>query len=96
MSKHFIKKCTCGAIVAQCRCIGEKEVEIVSGCEQCKFRGFKVPRRADLLQFTSAEKAIYEAVGEVEKVGTHPLLTDAVILLQQAREKVADFVDKKF
>jgi hypothetical protein len=29
----------------------------------------------------------------VEIVGAHPLLTDAVVLLGQAREKVADYVD---
>ena len=55
----------------------------------------EIPRRIDLLRFTPAEKAIYDAVQEVEKVGAHPLLTDAVILLGQAREKVADYVDSQ-
>lgn len=48
--------------------------------------------RVDLL--TPAELAIRAAVLVVEEAGAHPLLTDAVILLQQAREKVADWVDK--
>lgn len=50
-------------------------------------------RRNDILQFTPAEKAIYDAIGEVEKMPAHPLLTDAVFLLQEAKNKVADFVD---
>ena len=29
----------------------------------------------------------------VEAAGCHPLLTDAVILLGQAKNKVADFID---
>lgn len=52
-----------------------------------------VPRRNDISRFTPAEKAMREAVLEVEKAGCHPLLTEAVILLQQARDKVSDFVD---
>lgn len=51
------------------------------------------PTRSDLLLMTPAEKAIYEVVGMVEEIGAHTLLTDAVVLLAQAREKVADFVE---
>ena len=47
--------------------------------------------RIDLM--TPAERAICRAVDEVEMIGTHPLLTDAINLLHQAQEKVADFVD---
>jgi len=50
-------------------------------------------RRIRLDYNTSAELAIRAAVTLVEDAGAHPLLTDAVILLGQAREKVADFVD---
>ena len=53
------------------------------------------PRRIDLQRFTPAEKAIFDATDEVERAGAHPLLTDAVILLGQAREKVADYVDSQ-
>jgi hypothetical protein len=53
-----------------------------------------IPRRSCLDLNTPAELAIYEAMQAVEKAGAHPLLTDAVILLGQARDKVADFVDK--
>ena len=51
------------------------------------------PRRMRLDLYTPAEKAIRDAVGAVEEAGAHSLLTDAVNLLQQAREKVADFVE---
>jgi hypothetical protein len=52
-----------------------------------------IPRRIQLDHCTSAELAIVNAVNEVEKLGADVLLTDAVVLLQQARDKVADFVD---
>lgn len=53
----------------------------------------EVPRRARIDQMTRAEAAIREAVGEVEKMAADVRLTDAVCLLQAARESVADFVD---
>ena len=52
-----------------------------------------IPRRIRIDLMTPAELAIRNAVLEVENAGCHVLLTDAVVLLQQAREKVADFVD---
>lgn len=55
----------------------------------------KFPRRNRLDKNTPAELAIRNAMLEVEKAGAHPLLTDAVILLGQAKDKVADFVDGK-
>ena len=51
------------------------------------------PQRNDLTLFTAAERAIWDAMQAVEEMPGHPLLTDAVILLGQAREKVADFVE---
>lgn len=55
----------------------------------------KIPRRACLYLFTPAEKAVYDAVQAVEKVGADVRLTDAVVLLQQAREKLADYFDEQ-
>lgn len=55
---------------------------------------YEPPRRIRLDRLTPAERAIHDAVRAVEAAGCDPLLTDAVILLQQAREKVADFVDR--
>jgi hypothetical protein len=51
------------------------------------------PRRIDMLRWHPAERAIHDAVQAVEMAGAHPLLTDAVILLSDARRKVADYVD---
>lgn len=53
-----------------------------------------VPRRLRMDRLTPAERSIRAAVHSVECVGAHPLLTEAVVLLQQAREKVADYVDR--
>ena len=53
------------------------------------------PRRSRLDLMTPAEKAIYDAMQEVEKAGADVRLTDAINLLSQARDKVADYVDGK-
>lgn len=52
-----------------------------------------VPRRICLDQYSTGEKAIQQAVDAVERMGASVHLTDAVILLSKAREKVADHVD---
>lgn len=54
-----------------------------------------VPRRCDINRYTPAEKAIREAMGAVEEMGADVLLTDAVVLLSQAKDRVADFVDRE-
>lgn len=51
------------------------------------------PRRNIVSQLTPAEKAIYDAVQMVEEMPADERLTDAVILLQKAKEKVADYID---
>jgi len=53
------------------------------------------PRRSRLDLCTPAEVAIYNAMQEVEKVGADVRLTDAVNLLSQAKDKVADYVDEQ-
>lgn len=53
----------------------------------------KIPRRICIDKFTPAEKAIYDAVHVVETMAADPRLTEAVILLQKARDWVADFAD---
>ncbi len=53
-----------------------------------------IPRRARLDLFAPAERAIWDATQAVERMAADVLLTDAVILLAAAREKVADYVDK--
>ena len=56
-------------------------------------RGDGIPTRNDLTQMSDAELAIVKAVREVEAAGASKALTDAVVLLQQARERVADHVE---
>jgi len=52
-----------------------------------------IPRRDRMDLYTPAEKAIRKAMEAVEGAGAHPLLTDAINLLSQAHDKVADFVE---
>ncbi len=51
------------------------------------------PRRSCVDQYTPVEEAIWAAHAQVEALGASTALTDAVILLQQAAEKVADFLE---
>lgn len=51
------------------------------------------PRRNRIDLHTAAESAIRHAIQVVEQAGAHPLLTDAVVLLSEAQNKVADFVE---
>lgn len=51
------------------------------------------PRRCKIDEFCAAETAIREAKLAVEAMGADVRLTDAIILLNQAQDKVADFVD---
>lgn len=53
----------------------------------------KIPRRSKVLEWTPAEKAINDAVQAVETMPADVRLTEAVCLLSQAQNKVADFVD---
>lgn len=55
-----------------------------------------IPRRHKLWLMTPEELAIFNLIGEVEKLGAHPLLTDTVVKLQEAREKLADWIDGKY
>jgi hypothetical protein len=53
-----------------------------------------IPRRCRVDLMVPAELAIRAAKLAVEEAGAHVHLTEAVILLSQAQEKVADFVDE--
>lgn len=53
------------------------------------------PRRIQVEKMTPAELAIRNAIQEVEKVGAHRWLTDAVIALGRAQSLVADYVDRE-
>lgn len=52
-----------------------------------------IPRRCQLEHLSKGELAIWEATHAVEDMGCDVRLTDAVVLLQAARDSVADFVD---
>ena|SRR5579864_2518013 len=52
-----------------------------------------IPRRVDILRITPAEQAIRAAVIAVENLPADTRLTEAVMLLMEAREYVADYVD---
>lgn len=54
-----------------------------------------IPRRIRLDLSEPAELAIRKAVDEVEKIGADVRLTEAVNLLDKARELVADFIDEQ-
>lgn len=51
-------------------------------------------RRCDVLKNTPEELRIREAVRGVEALGAHPLLTQVSSLLEDARERLADWVDQ--
>jgi hypothetical protein len=54
-----------------------------------------IPRRNRMAEWIPAEHAIFHAVDVVEKTGCHPLLTEAINLLHEAQNKVADYVEGK-
>lgn len=54
-----------------------------------------IPRRIRIDLMSPAELAIHNAMAEVEKAGADVLLTKAVVLLQEAKDRVADFVDQE-
>lgn len=53
------------------------------------------PRRARVDLWSAAEKTIQLAVEKVEETGADERLTDAVMLLAAARERVADYLEDK-
>lgn len=50
-------------------------------------------RRNDVTTMVPAELAIRNAIEKVENMTSDEHLTKAVVLLQEAQDKVADFVD---
>lgn len=51
------------------------------------------PRRNDMTRWCSTERALQNAIDEVEEMGCDQRLTAAVVLLGEAKNRVADFVD---
>lgn len=52
-----------------------------------------MPRRIRLDLNVPLERAVRRAHDAVEAAGAHPLLTEASSLIDQAREKVADWIE---
>lgn len=50
-------------------------------------------RRTRLDLMTESEKAIYNAMQEVEKVGAHPKLTEVTTMLSKAKDLLGDYLD---
>lgn len=55
----------------------------------------EIPRRCFIDKNTEAEKAIRNAMAEVEKVGADVKLTEVVVLLEKARNILGDYVDSE-
>lgn len=55
----------------------------------------EIPRKCQMNEWCSAERLIAAAIHEVELLGCDPALTDAVVLLGEAQEKVASFIDRE-
>lgn len=53
------------------------------------------PRRSRLDLCEAAEKIIYDAIQEVEKLGADVRLTNAVVKLSEAKDLVSDFIDEQ-
>lgn len=53
------------------------------------------PRRHRIDLMVPAEKLIYHAIQEVEKLGADVNLTNAQILLVQAKDLISNYIDKK-
>lgn len=51
------------------------------------------PRRNQPKKMVRAERAVYDAIWLVEEMPTDQRLAEAVTLLQQAKDKISDFVD---
>lgn len=80
----------------KCRCINLFQEPDGSYwcCNRLQKEGMNIPRRCQIDLMTPGELVIRDAMRVIESLGAHPLLTDAVVLLGQAQEKVADYVDR--
>ena len=93
--------CRCGETLhPEDEAVVEKVIEGLSPLEGMLFyTGAKhqivdgMPRRCRVDLMTPAELAIRNAMQSVEAAGADVRLTQAVILLETARERVADYVD---
>lgn len=52
------------------------------------------PRRNYMPEWSEQETGIYNLIQQIEKLGAHPLLTDVINHLEQAKERLADWIEK--
>lgn len=60
-----------------------------------KLSPYGYARRQDLMLTTKEENEIRKCIAMVEAIGCHTLLTETVNLLDQARNKLADFLENE-
>lgn len=58
-----------------------------------KLSPYGYDRRQDLMLTTKEENEIRKCIAMVEALGCHTLLTETVNLLDQARDKLADYLE---
>jgi hypothetical protein len=54
-----------------------------------------IPTRSDQSLMSSVERTITHIILRVEEMGASKELTDAVVLLGRARDKIADYVEQE-
>lgn len=72
MSEHFITKCSCGAVITQCRCPDpNKKVNIIqNGCPTCKISAVAVAAVVDdVVGLVRALKSCVFAMEESQRIG---------------------------
>ncbi len=95
---HLARICECGCVRFNLLKSGDVECDGCQNKQNIIWRETMkmidgAPRRARIDLYSDAEKAIHDAVQAVEEAGANVLLTEAVVLLHRAQEKVADFVE---
>jgi hypothetical protein len=90
----------CGGIIGsdECQCADDAEQHIGTDHEKeaeprPHFRADGIPSRCDLSIMSVVELQITAAIAAVEQLGANPALTQAVILLGQARDQVANHIE---
>jgi hypothetical protein len=89
----FVEQLDCARAELRKKMLAAGQVPAVTAQPPVMVDGF--PRRSRMDLMVPAELAICGAVEAVEKAGCDLRLTDAVILLARARDKVADFVERR-
>lgn len=60
-----------------------------------KLSPYGYARRQDLTQTTIEEDMIRDCIQRVESLGCHTMLTETINLLDQARNKLADYLESE-